>query len=349
MINCLFRCDYSNEIGYGHVIRSLALAKNLSKKYNWNIIFAIKIYSSKRDFDIPKEFLIFEFNKKEKINEELWLNNIIKKSKAHCIVFDIRNNLSSNYLKKVKKKDIKVFCIDDPSDRRLSADINFYPPSPRFYKLNWEKFKGKNFIGYEYTILRNIFYQQKNFLFKKKENKPKKIVICMGGSDPNNITLKLLEIINKYAQDEIFFDIVVGPGYKPKEELNLYLKEFKYNFKLHQSLSEKRMVDLLNVCNLAIITFGVTAYELAALAVPSIHICLDKDHFEASNVFQENGIANSFKVYKLSKLNIVVKYFFYLLNNENLINKMNKKAKLISNKIKECRVAIVLFEIMKNV
>ena len=211
------------------------------------------------------------------------------------------------------------------------------------------KFKGKNFIGYEYTILRNIFYQQKNFLFKKKENKPKKIVICMGGSDPNNITLKLLEIINKYAQDEIFFDIVVGPGYKPKEELNLYLKEFKYNFKLHQSLSEKRMVDLLNVCNLAIITFGVTAYELAALAVPSIHICLDKDHFEASNVFQENGIANSFKVYKLSKLNIVVKYFFYLLNNENLINKMNKKAKLISNKIKECRVAIVLFEIMKNV
>jgi spore coat polysaccharide biosynthesis protein SpsF len=49
--------------------------------------------------------------------------------------------------------------------------------------------------------------------------------------------------------------------------------------------------------SLALASFGVTAYELAARGVPSIHLCLTEDHASSASAFMEQGMAVSLGVY----------------------------------------------------
>jgi spore coat polysaccharide biosynthesis protein SpsF len=45
--------------------------------------------------------------------------------------------------------------------------------------------------------------------------------------------------------------------------------------------------------DVALVTFGVTAFELAAIGVPSIYICLNEDHAESASAFVRAGMGVS--------------------------------------------------------
>ena len=42
--------------------------------------------------------------------------------------------------------------------------------------------------------------------------------------------------------------------------------------------------------NLAIISFGMTAYELVSLNIPALYICISEDHFKSSEIFEKTGV-----------------------------------------------------------
>ena len=49
--------------------------------------------------------------------------------------------------------------------------------------------------------------------------------------------------------------------------------------------------ELMKKSDLAICSFGITAYELAALNIPSLHVCLNTDHINSSALFVDNQMA----------------------------------------------------------
>jgi len=48
-----------------------------------------------------------------------------------------------------RQRRVRIVSIDDASDRRLAADLAFYPPVPQVENLTWPGFTGRRYVGWE--------------------------------------------------------------------------------------------------------------------------------------------------------------------------------------------------------
>ena len=280
-MNILIRCDASNQIGMGHLSRCITLANRLGKDPSVQIIFAVK-KSDVAERLLKDKFKLLVFDTSKKYNYENWFTDILIEQKISRLILDIRNDISGSFLKKIKPLT-KIITIDDPEDKRLLSDLAFYPPVYQVKKMNWSNFKGCLKVGWEYVIIRDDFLKTNN----KPHNKKLKIIVSMGGSDPLNLSLRILETLNKINYN---FDIslIIGPANKNESMLNKYVLDNKL---LNVSLivNPENFDKLISESDFGIISFGQTAYEFAALNTPSIYLCLSEDHNLSSEIFVESN------------------------------------------------------------
>jgi spore coat polysaccharide biosynthesis predicted glycosyltransferase SpsG len=57
------------------------------------------------------------------------------------------------------------------------------------------------------------------------------------------------------------------------------------------------MAELMVMADLAVASFGVTAYELAAMGVPALYLCLTDDHVRSADAFEKAGVARCLGMY----------------------------------------------------
>ena len=288
-MNILFRCDGSIEIGLGHVVRCLALANELKVTHGCKIFFAMR--ESELGIKRVKE-LYTVYQTDEKIFDyKEWVIDCINKTEAQIFIMDMRDLLTREELKHIKKKTgIKVVTIDDPEDKRLESDLAFYPPIPQIEKMNWLGFDGKLCVGWDYVILRKEFA----ITYPKPKNRIPHILVTMGGTDEKNLTSFVIQVLDEL--DEKFkVAIITGSGYQFTNELKNILKFVKYRYELFQD--PHKIAEIMSSVDLAIISFGVTAYELASLNIPALYLCLSPDHEESSRLFEEEGIGKTLGVF----------------------------------------------------
>ena len=314
----------------GHVVRCLALADHLKEHYNCNIHFAMR----RSELGINK---VNESYQVIKSNEDAfeyadWLSDCIHQSKAEILIMDMRDGLTREQLKQIKKKiGIKVVTIDDPEDKRLEVDLAFYPPVPQLEKLNWDGFEGKLYAGWEYVVLRKEFLQK----YPKPNNTVPNILVSMGGTDEKNMTEFVVNSLNQIER-KFKAVIVVGEGYPYLQQLEKSLEEVHFEFELYQD--PENISEIMSQTDFAVISFGQTAYELVALQVPALYICLTKDHGESSQLFINNGLGKSLGVYNKdndSFINNCYKCIDHFIHNDQfeLTNKISFGLNNISHPI----------------
>lgn len=280
----VIRCDASHEIGFGHGVRCLALANELRDQFGCHVSFAMRKDESGFQMVNEQGYAVDVAQGETLTSYPWWLKKIIQKSKARALVLDVRDDLPSNLLKKLRSEGILLVTIDDPTERRLLADLAFYPPVSQLKQMKWDNFSGELFAGWEWVILRKEFARR-----CQKENKQRpSVLVTMGGSDPQAMTLKVLRSLDELHDD---FDtvVVIGPGFRHRNELNKILAAAHRRFEVKENVAD--MAKLMAQSNLAIASFGVTAYELASQQVPAIYLCLTEDHVQSSEIFVEAGLA----------------------------------------------------------
>ncbi len=281
----LFRCDGSLEIGLGHIVRCMALANELKGNHNCNVFFAHR--EGQLGIDIVKREFSEVFYYNSTIDYKKWLSGCIEQNKIEVLVLDTRDDMDVTILKYLKNKyDLLIVDIDDPEEKRLLADIAFYPPLLQLNDMDWGEFRGKLFTGWEYVILRDDF----NHKYPRKRNIIPNILIAMGGTDPTNMTQFVVQALNK-IEEKFVVTILLGPGYAFSDELREYLQNVKFYFEIF--VDPVNIIEPMVKSDLAIISFGQTAYELAALSIPAIYICHSIDHLKSSELFVNHGIGIS--------------------------------------------------------
>jgi len=310
MTNILFRCDGSIKIGMGHVIRCLALADYLKDNHGCKIYFAMR----QSDLGINKvkeKYQVLESNEKD-FNYKEWLTDCIEKTKTKVLIMDMRDGLTRKELKAIKKKTgIKVVTIDDPEDKRLEADLAFYPPVPQLEKLNWNGFGGELYVGWEYVILRKDFLKQ----YPKPKNSVPNILVSMGATDEKNMTEFVINSLNPIIE-KFKVTIIVGSGYPYLKNLNKTLEEVHFEFELLQN--PKDIAKIMSQSDFSIISFGQTAYELAALNVSALYLCLTEDHVESAKLFMNEDFGKCLGVFpNIDKLKFINSINNYLLKYSN--------------------------------
>jgi len=313
-LNILFRCDGSVNIGMGHIVRSLALADKLNEEYECKIFFAIR--SSILAINKVKEkYYVFESDEVN-FNYKEWLYECIKKMNISIFIMDMRDGLSRSDLKELKlEANIKVVTIDDPEDKRLEADLAFYPPVPQLKKICWTDYDGELYIGWEYVILRQEFLISPEV----KSNTLPEILILMGGTDENNMTEFIINALNQVTQSFKAI-IVVGSGYLFLEKLKKKISGMSFQYELY--INPPEISNIMSKVDFGIISFGQTAYELAALKVPGFYVCLTNDHMESSKLFSNNKIGFSIgEFFDINELEVVINIDSYLNGELDLYNK----------------------------
>lgn len=275
-LNVLIRCDASIQIGLGHVTRCLVLANELKAKGH-NVYFAQKDY----ELGIQKvtEQGFHYFLPPMPFNYHQWITSLAAQLSVNIFIGDVRDGLAIKTIESLKQENILTVAIDEPSDYRKACDLCFYPPHAQLSKLDWSGFTGEIKQGLEYVLLRPEFYS-KNVLNPAKKTY-RDILVMMGGTDPMRLTLP---IINKLLMvHNIKIHTIISQDHPDR------LTIINTDTKVYYGVSN--MCNFLKTINYAVISFGVTAYELIALGIPATHILLNSDHKTASQYFYKQKLA----------------------------------------------------------
>jgi len=267
--NLLIRVDAGKDIGYGHAMRCLALAQAWQDEKG-NVTFVIAKETPSFTHRLHKEKietirLTAEPGSKEDAAKTI---EIAKEKNALWVAVD-GYHFDAAYQQNIKDAGLRLLFIDDYGHAKYyAADIvlnqnihaaeEFYSNRAPYTKL---------LLGTNYVLLRREFLRWQGY----KRDIPdvaRKVLITMGGSDPQNVTLKVLQALNEVEIEGLEAVAVVG-GSNPHYET---LEKFAHTSRLPIRLEKdaQNMPELMAWADAAISAGGTTTYELAFMGVPFV-------------------------------------------------------------------------------
>ena len=317
-LNILIRTDGSGQLGNGHIIRMLALTDELSLR-GFHFMFALKY----DDYWIKKirEKNINVIVLSKGTNHLVEFIDILEENRITHLVYDTRDDLTKDELIHLKENaKLKLIVIDSPEDVRLAADLNLYPPIPQIEIWNWEGYFGKTLSGWEYVMLRNGIFNANN---KKSIKKDRSILLSFGATDPFGLTEKTLLAIDKCNswKYKYKYKVICGPQFERIDKIEKLAQKINLPIEVYQS--PDKIDEIFLSVDFAITAFGVTAYELASLSIPSFYIAISPDHllsatnFEKLKIGKVLGTIDDFDMQLEESIEILItnNYFFDIKKN----------------------------------
>ena len=332
----LFRCDASAEIGFGHLVRCLALADEIHRHSRIRPSFGMRKSSSGSDlvrqhgydvFHLPS--LLGDYRK--------WLAETMRQINAKMLIVDVRDDLSRQQLQSLRGNGRLIVLLDDLSDRRFAADLGFYPPVPQVAKADWSDFRGERFVGWEWTILRSQFASP----LHRQTPQGRSLLITMGGSDPAGLTLRAVRAV-ELAETDCAPVIILGAGFQHKKALLELLATARRKFTICENVVDMRAQ--MAQSDLALCSYGMTAFELAASGVPAIYLCLTEDHAESASALADAGAGWSVGVFDAVTDRRLANALAELLGDKELRAQMSDKAHKLIDGQGCSRIAKVLVD-----
>ena len=262
----LFRVDGGLNSGLGHLIRCMAIARRLKDHFK-----GIKICFLTEENKFSNDLLSkngFSFEIREKLSEETFISNSIKKANAAVLFIDKIYPYSAEFIKEIRKQ-IRVSMFHIWCDGTFESDLFIIPASHNSNSVlkdeRWLTSPVKLYEGFPYVILNDKILESKQ---KSGINtNPLHIVITTGGSDPKGVLIRLLEYLLDFNMKNIKITVLVG-------------ETFSYPDKLRNL--QKRLSDIFTflpfnytdfaAADLAVNTFGSSTYELIYLGIPVLSI-----------------------------------------------------------------------------
>jgi spore coat polysaccharide biosynthesis protein SpsF len=262
------------------------LGDELREMHGVAVSFAMRASSLASEMVQRRSYPILQAPDGVVFDQEAWLRDCIVKSGAQTLVVDVRDDLSQATLNALAGKGTMIAVLDDLSDRRWAADLAFYPPVPQVRRVDWSGFRGRLCVGWEWIVLRAQFAQ----FIPPRYNAKCSLLIAMGGSDPAGLTLKAVRAVDRLDED---FEsvIIVGAGFCHRQSLEDLLGQTRRRFTVREDVSE--MSAAMALADLAVCSFGMTSYELAAMEVPAVCVCLTEDHAQSASALVAAGIGIS--------------------------------------------------------
>ena len=244
--NIFFRADAGPTIGYGHFIRSLALADML--KDDFDCVFYTQSPTDYQRKEAASICPLIELPADD-TRFELFLNEL---TGNEIVVLD-NYFYTTDYQRRIKEKGCKLVCIDDMHDKHYVADIvvnHAYGCHPRNYST--EPYT-QLALGLNYALLRKPFLNYSN------ELKRNHILVCFGGADVYNLTCKTLHALETELS-AYTVDIIIGDAFSYIAELENIQKKHA-NIQVHKIISAQQMNMLMRQTLVAILPASSVLWE----------------------------------------------------------------------------------------
>lgn len=310
------RADASSSIGYGHFVRSLALAQIL--KDTFSCIFVTVNATAYQISEMEKlgSYIIL-------YSEYTHFQDFLSILKGDEIVVLDNYFFDVDYQKKIKDNGNVLVCIDDRKNIEYYCDviinhvigikkediIGLYPNMLRC-------------LGVQFAIMRSCF------LISMKENYPisstKKVLVAMGGTDYLNYSYLITKHLLENSDYEVH--LLIGDGYRFISSLDDF--KDKSRIKVHKNLEAEEIVELVKDVLLVVSPPSTFAYEVCSVGRPLIVIPFAPGHLDVAYLLESNQLVvncenleslSSFQFISLVR-QLLEKSEYYIGNQKKIFN-----------------------------
>lgn len=214
------------------------------------------------------------------------LASAIAMRKPDVLVYDLANGLSRAALDAVRSGVTLIAAIDDMSDGRLSADLAYHAPLPAAVRLDWSSSDCRARIGWEWTIVDKATSQA-----RPSRSLPRPtLVVSLDGENAGAQMLFAAKALSTLSQG-FRCRFVVPPAVSDRTRLARAIVALAANFETVEGANG--LAGELDICDLALVSFGPIAYALAERGVPALYLCKDEEAVEAACAFDCAGMGVS--------------------------------------------------------
>ena len=178
-----FRADAGQSIGYGHFIRTLALADML--KDNFDCVFYTQTPSEYQKKEIAKVCPCIELPA-----DESRFDHFLECLHGDEIVVLDNYFYTTDYQRAIKKKGCKLVCIDDPHGIHYVCDVLLSHGNGIPSDFDVETYT-RLCLGTDWAMLRKPFRRPVEWNHERNND----IVVNFGGADPYHITEQIVGLL----------------------------------------------------------------------------------------------------------------------------------------------------------
>ena len=269
----ILRADGNSIIGMGHFYRALALGEMLKDEFY--TIYATRIPSENQLAEMKNICQEIITLPDDNSHFDMFLDFL---QSTDIVILD-NYYFSAEYQSRILNIGCKLICVDDIHDKHYVSHIviNHAQGIDR-NKFSVEKYTSL-LLGLDYAVLRKPF-----FSLPAKLPKLFDILIGIGGSDPNDISFKLMtELKSRFP--ELVLAIILGNAY------NGYININNEEIKVFRNLSSSELNHLMRISEIGIFPASTMAIEGIASGIPFVSGYFVDNQKEIYNSLVENNLA----------------------------------------------------------
>ena len=249
MMKIYFRADASSAIGYGHFIRTLALADMLKENFNCTIFTC-----HPTPYQVSEMEKVCPFNT---LQEETHYDDFLSFLQGDEIVVLDNYFFTTDYQRAIKQKKCCLVCIDDMHDKHYVADL-IINQGLGYTRDDYSCETNTQFaFGLQYSLLRKPFFDASTQNKRNNFIGGLHVLVAFGGSDFLNLTHQTIHAIkNKDNVKKII--AIVGDSYSTDNIIGNTKVIYQKN------LSASSIADLFQSVDVAILPASTMMNEALA-------------------------------------------------------------------------------------
>jgi UDP-2,4-diacetamido-2,4,6-trideoxy-beta-L-altropyranose hydrolase len=287
--NLLIRADANTGMGTGHVMRCLALAQAWQAAGDQVTFVTACDSPGLRQWLIDNNCEVVALSGGHPDPDDWALTSgVLARYPTAWVVLD-GYHFEPAYQLKVKAAGHPLLMVDDiahmdyyHADLLLNQNIN---AADLTYRHNTDT---RLLLGPHYALLRREFWQWRGW----RRDIPavaRKVLVTLGGSDPDNQTHKVIQALNQVGLEGLEATVVVGASNPHWDMLQTVAQGSPVTIKLVRNVTN--MPELMAWADVAIAAGGSTCWELAMLGLPSLLIILAENQAGIARTLQIQNIA----------------------------------------------------------
>lgn len=335
----VFGAECGTEIGTGHVMRCLALAQSW-KRSGGNVTFLLPEGSPAIEQRIRNEDCLLEALPRDQFGNAV-VNRMLHYNPRVAVLDGY--NFGAREQQTLSKGGLAVLTLDDyghATEYPVRWVLNQNASArPEIYSQRADS--AQLLLGPAYALLRHEFLRWLNWK-RSISQKADKIFVTIGGSDPDNLSLRILESLATLGRDELQVVLAVGSSNPHLQDLESAVRRLRVTVRIVQNAVD--MPALMAWADVAISGAGGTSYELCYMGLPSLLFVIagnqrsGADELSRLSVAVHAGAAREFDEEKF------VEQLRCLINSYDQRHAMSERARALVDGLGADRVRATLLD-----
>ncbi len=286
----VIRADASTQIGSGHTMRCLALAQAWQDA-GGHAVFMMGMAVAALEERLKSEGMeVIRLSVQPgSVDDAIQTADLALQMGTNWVVVD-GYHFGADYQRVVKDSGLRLLFIDDNghaehyyADEVLNQNIHAHEG----LYANREPYT-RLLLGTRYVLLRREFLKGQGYKREIPEV-ARKVLVTLGGGDPDNVTFKVLQALQQVAVDGLEAVVVVGGSDPYYEKLKSAVQDSLLSIHLERNVIN--MSDLMAWADVAVSAGGSTCWELAFMGLPNLVLILADNQRPVAERLDTMGVA----------------------------------------------------------